>query len=297
MAPWRGWSPPLFFLRNAGKELKATMAPWGCEPPPLSHTTATATAAAAARGGSKQQGKAMMVPWLCPPPSRPSNNNGGCGARGGDGALALLVPPLPMQQHQQWRLEMERTVRPRRGWGAMAGFAVAPMTGCSMDGAPGGIGNGSLVVVCCRGGLCHTSGNVIIARGRGKGSVGRQQLCGGLNERPSNGRVGWAMTQGMNFMVASIRGFPMNDVFSDIGNGSINVICCQEGGDARQVALSSSLGEGARVPLGARGKDERRAHTHAGVVQDPAGAEPGLGIQLERTPPRRPGGQQGVGPV
>jgi hypothetical protein len=72
---------------------------------------------------------------------------------GGDGALALLVPPLPAQQHQQWRLEMERTVRPQRGWGATAGFAVAPMTGCSMDGAPGGICNGSIVVVCCRGGF------------------------------------------------------------------------------------------------------------------------------------------------
>jgi hypothetical protein len=63
------------------------------------------------------------------------------------------------------------------------------------------------------------------------------------------------------------------------------------------VALSSSLGEGVRVPLGARDKDEHRVHTRAGVVQDPAGAEPGLGIQLERTPPRRPEGQQGVGPV
>jgi hypothetical protein len=75
------------------------------------------------------------------------------------------------------------------------------------------------------------------------------------------------------------------------------LFCCREGGDARQVALSSSLGEGARVPLDARGKDERCVHTRAGVVQDPAGAEPELGIQLERTPPRRPGGQQGVGPV
>jgi hypothetical protein len=89
----------------------------------------------------------------------------------------------------------------------------------------------------------------------------------------------------------------MNDVLSNIGNGSISVICRQEGGDARQVALSSSLGEGARVPSGARGKDERRAHTRAGVVRDPAGAEPGLGIQFERKPPRRPGGQQSVGPV
>ncbi len=181
--------------------------------------------------------------------------------------------------------------------GAMAGFTVAPMTGCSMDGAPGGIGNGSIVFVCCRGGLCHTGGNVIIARRRGKGLVGRQQLLGGLNERPSNGRVGWATTRGMNFVVASIRGFLMNDVLGNIGNGSIGVICCQEGGDARQVALSSSLGEEARVLSGAKGKDERRAHTRAGVVQDPAVAEPGLGIQLERTPPRRPGGQQGVGLV
>jgi hypothetical protein len=61
--------------------------------------------------------------------------------------------------------------------------------------------------------------------------------------------------------------------------------------------LSSYLDEGARVPSGARGKDERHTYTRAGVVRDPAGAEPGLGIQLERTPPRRPGGQQGVGPV
>jgi hypothetical protein len=83
------------------------------------------------------------------------------------------------------------------------------------------------------GGLCHAGGNVIIARGRGKGSVGRRQLCGGLNERPSNGRVGRAMMQGMNFVVASIRGFPMNDVLGNIGNGSIGVICCREGGDAR----------------------------------------------------------------
>ena len=67
-------------------------------------------------------------------------------------------------------------------------------------------------------------------------------------------------------MVASIRGFPMNDLLGNTGNGSIGVICCWEGGDARRVTLSSSLGEGARVPLGARGKDERRAHTHAGVV-------------------------------
>jgi hypothetical protein len=67
-------------------------------------------------------------------------------------------------------------------------------------------------------------------------------------------------------MVASIRGFPMNDVLGNISNGSISVICHQEGGDARQVALSSSLGEGARVPLGARGKDKRCAHTCAGVV-------------------------------
>jgi hypothetical protein len=58
----------------------------------------------------------------------------------------------------------------------------------------------------------------------------------------------------------------MNDVLGDIGNCSIGVICCREGGDARQVALSSSLGEGARVPLGARGEDERHAHTCAGVV-------------------------------
>jgi hypothetical protein len=63
------------------------------------------------------------------------------------------------------------------------------------------------------------------------------------------------------------------------------------------VALSSSLDEGARVLSGARGKDERRVHTRAGVIQDPAGAEPGLGKQLERTLPRRPAGQQGVGPV
>ena len=70
----------------------------------------------------------------------------------------------------------------------------------------------------------------------------------------------------MNFVVASIRGFPMNDILGNIGNGSIGVICCWEGGDARQVALSSSLGEGARVPLGARGEDERHAHTCAGVV-------------------------------
>jgi hypothetical protein len=70
----------------------------------------------------------------------------------------------------------------------------------------------------------------------------------------------------MNFVVASIRGFPINDVLGNIGNGSIGVICCQEGGDARQVALSSSLSEGVRVLLGARGKDERRAHTHMGVV-------------------------------
>ncbi len=109
-------------------------------------------------------------------------------------------------------------------------------------------------------------GNVVIARGRGEGLVGRQQLHGGLNERPSNGRVGRVTTQGMNFVVASIRGFPMNDVLGDSGNGSISDICCRDGGDARQVALSSSLGEGARVPSGARGKDERRAHTRAGVV-------------------------------
>jgi hypothetical protein len=89
----------------------------------------------------------------------------------------------------------------------------------------------------------------------------------------------------------------MNDVLGNIDNGSIGVICCWEGSDARRVALSSSLGEGARVLLGARGENERRAHTRAGVVQDPAGAEPGLGIQLERTPPWRPGGQQGVGPL
>jgi hypothetical protein len=110
-------------------------------------------------------------------------------------------------------------------------------------------------------------------------------------------RAGRATMQGMNFVVASIRGFPMNDVLGNIGNGSIGVICCREGSDARQVALSSSLGEGGRVLLGARGKDELHAHTFAGVVQDPAGAESGLGIQLERTLPRRPGGQQGVGPV
>jgi hypothetical protein len=94
-----------------------------------------------------------MAPWLCPPPSRPRNNSGGCGAWGGDGPSELLVPPLPAQQHQQWRLEMECALRPRRGWGATAGFAVAPMTGCSMDGAPGGIGNGPIVVVCCQGGV------------------------------------------------------------------------------------------------------------------------------------------------
>ncbi len=58
------------------------------------------------------------------------------------------------------------------------------------------------------------------------------------------------------------------------------------------MALSSSLGEGARVLLGARGEDECCAHTRTGVVQDPAGAEPGLGIRLERTPPRRPGGNR-----
>ncbi len=67
-------------------------------------------------------------------------------------------------------------------------------------------------------------------------------------------------------MVASIRGFPMNDILGNIGNGSIGVICCRERGDARRVALSSSLGEGARVPSGARGEDERREHTRAGVV-------------------------------
>jgi hypothetical protein len=148
-----------------------------------------------------------MAPWLCPPPSHLHDDNGSCGAWGDDGASALLVPPLPTQQHQQWQLEMERAVRPRRGWGVMAGFAVAPMTGCSMDGAPGNIGNSSIVAVCCRGGLCHIGGNVIIARRRGKDLVGRQQLCGGLNERPSNGRVGQVMMQGMNFVVASIRGF------------------------------------------------------------------------------------------
>ncbi len=98
-------------------------------------------------------------------------------------------------------------------------------------------------------------------------------------------------------MVASIRGFPMNDLLGNTGNGSIGVICHREGGDARQVALSSSLGEGARVLSGARCKDERRVHTRVGVIQDPAGAEPGLGKQLERTLPRRPVGQQGVGPV
>jgi hypothetical protein len=76
-------------------------------------------------------------------------------------------------------------------------------------------------------------GNVIIDHRRGKDLVGRQQLHGGLNERPSYGRVGRATTQGMNFVVASIRGFPMNDVLGDIGNGSIGVICCGEGGDAR----------------------------------------------------------------
>ncbi len=73
-------------------------------------------------------------------------------------------------------------------------------------------------------------------------------------------------------MVASIRGFPMNGVLGNIGNGSIGVICRREGGDARKVALSSSLGEGVRVPSGPRGEGERRAHTRAGVVRDPAGA-------------------------
>ncbi len=53
-----------------------------------------------------------------PPPSCPRNNDGSCGAWGDDGALALLVPPLLAQQHQQWRLEMECAVRPRHGWGA-----------------------------------------------------------------------------------------------------------------------------------------------------------------------------------
>ncbi len=104
------------------------------------------------------------------------------------------------------------------------------------------------------GGLCHTGGNVIIARGRGEGLVGRQQLCGGLDERPSNGRVGWATRQGMNFVVASIRGFPMNDILGDIGNGSIGVICCREGGDARQVALSSSLGQRGECSVGCQGQ-------------------------------------------
>jgi hypothetical protein len=185
--------PPCFSRAMLARNLKRQWHLGAVSHPPLSHATATA-AAAAARGGSKQRGKATTVPRLCPPPFRPCNDDGGCGARGDDGASALLVPPLPGKQHQQWRLEMERAVRPRRGWGATAGFVVAPMTGCSMDGAPCGIGNGSIVVVCRRGGLCHTGKNVIIARRRGKGSVGRQQLCGGLNGRPSNGRVGWATT-------------------------------------------------------------------------------------------------------
>jgi hypothetical protein len=45
-------------------------------------------------------------------------------------------------------------------------------------------------------------------------------------------------------MVASIRGFPMNDILGDIGNGFIGVICFREGGDARRVALSSSSVKG-----------------------------------------------------
>jgi hypothetical protein len=89
-----------------------------------------------------------MVPRLCPPPYCPRDDNGGCGAQGADGALELLVPPLPAQQHQKWRLEVECAVRPQHGWGATAGFAVALMTGCSMDGTLGGIGNGSIVVIC-----------------------------------------------------------------------------------------------------------------------------------------------------
>ena len=120
---------------------------------------------------------------------------------------------------------------------------------------------------CCRmlpGGVYATRVETSSNRGRGEDLVGRGQLCSGLNERPSNGRVGWATMRGMNFVLASIRGFPMNDVLGDSGNGSISDICCRDGGDARQVALSSSLGEGARVPSGARGKDH--AHTHAGVV-------------------------------
>jgi hypothetical protein len=124
-----------------------------------------------------------MAPWLCPPPSHPCDNDGGCGAQGGDGALALLVPPLPAQQHQQWWLEMECPVRPQRGWGATAGFAGAPVTGCSMDGAPGNIGNDSIVVVCLRGGFMPHGWK-------------RHQIVGGARVRLGDD----------NFMVASMRG-------------------------------------------------------------------------------------------
>ncbi len=147
--------PPCFSRATLARNLKQRWRLGAVNHPPLSHATATATAtvAAAAQGGSKRRGKATMAPRLCPPPSRLRDDDGGCGARGDDGASELLVLPLPAQQHQQWRLEMERAVRSRRGWGATAGFMVAPMTGCSMVGAPGGIGNGSIVVVCCRGGV------------------------------------------------------------------------------------------------------------------------------------------------